>query len=121
MTHWLDEGLVGVLLLASAVYAAMSLGPRGVRRRVLRIAGACLGRFPRSFGLRGWAARCTAAAVRAQGSCGGCDSCASEAPASGPASSPAQGTARDIRIAPSQIGRRSDPSRRGDSSRINYP
>lgn len=106
MTHWLDEALVGASLLASALYAAVSLGPRGVRRRLLSLAGTGLGRMPRWFGLRALAERCTAAAVQAPGACGGCNSCAGEEPAQGRAGGPAQ----DVRISPAQIGRRRNPA-----------
>jgi hypothetical protein len=85
MNHWLDQALVGLLLLASGVYAAMALGPRVWRARVLAALGA-------------------AAALKPKGGCGGCEDCGANAT---PASSQAQPSPPpEIRIPVGKIGRR---------------
>jgi hypothetical protein len=81
MNAWLDDSLVGLMLLACSVYALSALGPRAVRRRVLAVMAAWLARLPAPLGL-GPAARrlARAAADKAPGACGGCDNCGSAAP-----------------------------------------
>ncbi len=53
MSGLVDLMLVGVVIVASAIYAGLALGPRSWRRRLDR-----------------WRGRATAGAA-----CGGCDSC----------------------------------------------
>ncbi len=70
-----DELLVGLVLAASAVHAVVSLGPRGLRRRLFAAAAVLLLRLPAVPGLRALALRLQASAGAAGGSCGGCDDC----------------------------------------------
>jgi len=108
----IDGVLVGAVLLASVVYATLSLGPRTLRRRVLAGTAALLGRLPRGFGLADLALRLqSAAAAKASGSCGGCDNCGSAPPpvaggsgGSGSDAGIAGGT--EIRVPVSTIGKR---------------
>jgi len=78
MNGILDESLVGLALLLSAGYVALSLGPRIVRQWLLAGMGRLLARAPKSLGLRRMAARLAAASAgHARGACGGCDGCGS--------------------------------------------
>jgi len=100
MNSILDYSLVGLALLVSAGYAVSSLGPRSLRRRVLAALSRALERAPVFLGLRRAAQRlAVASAGKAQGACGGCDSCGSEAPT---ATSPAA----EVRVPVTKIGRR---------------
>jgi hypothetical protein len=77
MNAFLDDSLVGLLLLCSAVYALTRLGPRKLRRRLLAALAALLARAPAA--LRPAAEQLgKAAEANAQGACGGCDNCGSE-------------------------------------------
>jgi hypothetical protein len=92
----IDNILVGLALLVSIGYAAMSLGPKSLRRFVLTCLSRLLARAPAS-GMRRAAQRLALAAGSKQsGSCGGCDSCDSQQPASGP----------EVKIPVTKIGRR---------------
>ncbi len=96
----IDDVLVGLVLLASVVYAIFSLGPRTLRRRSLTGAAVALRRLPEFTGLRAITARLeTAASVKAKGGCGGCGDCGS-----GSAAAPPPGS--EIRISVSGIGKR---------------
>jgi hypothetical protein len=87
MNSFLDDALVGVLLLLSAGYVLSALGPRNRRRRVLAACSAGLARAPAALGLGRAAQRLARAAhARPQGACGGCDDCGSGTPASASAS-----------------------------------
>ena len=100
MSRFIDDLLVGLVLLASVGYAVYSLGPKRVRATLLLGMSSLLGRLPRFAGVQGIAERLGRAAdSKAKGSCGGCDSCGSEKPA-------AQGSSKDIRIPLSKIGKR---------------
>jgi hypothetical protein len=101
MQFFLDDLLVGLVLLVSVIYAVFSLGPRSLRGRLLIGASALLRRLPGFPGLHELASRLqTAATLKAKGSCGGCDNCASEQPPTAPASGP------EVRISVSKIGKR---------------
>jgi hypothetical protein len=81
MMTFLDDAVVGVLLLASAAYVFSALGPRNLRRRVLSELSAWLARAPAALGMRRAAQRIARAAeTKPQGACGGCDNCGNEAP-----------------------------------------
>jgi hypothetical protein len=81
MNILLDDSLVGLVLLVSALYALAALGPRNVRRRVLTTLAALLARVPAALRLRPAAQRLARAAdAKAQGACGGCDNCGSATP-----------------------------------------
>jgi hypothetical protein len=82
MNGLLDKFLVGIVLLASLSYALYKLGPRNLRKRILK-----------------HLSRIVDVAPANQGACGGCDNCgdASIAPKSTPA---------DVRIPVAKIGRR---------------
>src|ERR1700722_4425636 len=76
MNGILDGFLVGLALLASAGYAAVSLGPRSLRRRILGVLSHAAARAPVFLGLGRAAQRLAAAsAAKTQGACGGCDNC----------------------------------------------
>jgi hypothetical protein len=101
MNSILDNALVGLALLASAGYAAVSLGPRNLRRRILGVLGRAAARAPAVLGLGRIAQRLAAAsAAKAQGACGGCDNCGSE-----PTTAP-QPPKAEIRVPVARIGRR---------------
>jgi hypothetical protein len=101
MNSILDGFLVGVALLASAGYAVLALGPRGLRGRLLASLSRVTARAPAFLGLRRTAQRlATAATGKSPGACGGCDDCGSEkAPA-------AQAPAAEVRVPMRKIGRR---------------
>jgi hypothetical protein len=97
----LDEFLVGGALLASVLYALISLGPRTLKRGVAVRAAALIRSVPTMPGLRSLSRRLeTAAAVKPTGACGGCDDCGSAAPESTGSAEP------EVRIPVSTIGKR---------------
>jgi hypothetical protein len=76
MNTVLDNSLVGLALLASFVYAAVTLAPRNARRRVLGRLAQWLAHAPSALRLNFAAQRLArAAADKASGACGGCDNC----------------------------------------------
>jgi hypothetical protein len=103
----LDEFLVGGALLASILYALISLGPRSLKRGLAVRAAALLRSVPTMPGLRSLSRRLEiAAAVKPTGACGGCDDCGSApAPESSGAAEP------EVRIPVSTIGKRQRPVR----------
>jgi hypothetical protein len=105
MNAVLDFLLVGFALLASGVYALLSLGPRSLRRRLLTGLSRLLTLAPAFFGLRRTAQRlAVAAAGKAHGACGGCDDCGSqETPGT---ANEQQASAVEIRVPVTKIGRR---------------
>ena len=105
MSGILDNCLVGLAILASAGYAAASLGPRNLRRRILGVLSRAAARAPAFLGLGRTAQRLAAAsAAKAQGACGGCDNCGGE-PAG--QKSPTQNSQPgEVRVPLAQIGRR---------------
>jgi hypothetical protein len=106
MNSILDNSLVGLVLIISAVYAVSSLGPRSLRQRLLAALSRVLARAPAFLGLGRLARWLAAAAARkAQGACGGCDSCGSEhTPAQ--KSSSEKSRAAEVRVPLAKIGRR---------------
>jgi hypothetical protein len=112
MSSILDNALVGLALLASAGYAAVSLGPRNLRRRILGVLGRAATRAPAVLGL-GRIAQRLAAASMATGACGGCDTCGGEQATA--QKSPSQNSsATEVRVPMAKIGRRT----RADSGSI---
>jgi hypothetical protein len=107
MNAYLDDALVGVLLLVSAAYACAALGPRNLRRRALSACSAWLVRAPAGLGLRRAAQRIARAAeTKPQGACGGCDNCGSASPAdASPASASPASAAVEIKVPIASIGR----------------
>ena len=93
--HVIDDILVGLALLVSIGYAAMSLGPKSLRRSVLSAASRVLSHSPAS-GMRRAAERLAASAVSKGSGCGGCDNCGSEPPAN----------QTEVKIPVAKIGRR---------------
>lgn len=111
MNSILDNSLVGLALLVSAGYAASSLGPRSLRRRVLGALSRASGRLPAVLGLRRISERLAAASAgKAQGACGGCDDCGSaQSPEQSAVPHEAGGQnspAAEIRVPVAKIGRR---------------
>jgi hypothetical protein len=105
MNSILDNSLVGLVLIVSAGYAVSSLGPRSLRQRLLAALSRLLARAPAFLGVRRLARRLdVASAGKAQGACGGCDSCGSEqAPAQ---KSTENSRAPEVRVPLTKIGRR---------------
>jgi hypothetical protein len=100
MNSILDNSLVGLALLSSAVYAIASLGPRSLRRRILGVLGRAAVRASAFLGLGRMAQRLAAAsAAKAQGACSGCESCGSEPTTPQPSKA-------EVRVPVTQIGRR---------------
>jgi hypothetical protein len=98
--HVIDQILVVLTVLASALYAFRSLAPRTYRSRVLAGLAAWAGRAPNGP-LRGKLARHLASSAAAKGGgCGGCDNCGTEAKT---ATAPLTG---DVSVPVAQIGRR---------------
>jgi hypothetical protein len=84
MNGFLDDFLVGLVLLVGFGYAAYALGPKALRRRWVMALAWLFGHGPAFLGLHGIAARLASTAARTPaGSCGGCDSCASAPPTTG--------------------------------------
>jgi hypothetical protein len=104
MSALISNVLVGLALLVSIGYAAISLGPKSLRKRLLAASAKGLAAAP-TFLRLGRAARKLAAAsdAKAQGACGGCDTCGDEQPAASPASS------GEIKVPIAKIGRRLTP------------
>jgi hypothetical protein len=102
MNAFLDDFIVGAVLLASIGYAVVKLGPKTLRKRILEASSRVFKAAPRSFGLGGVAKRLESASVKAAAACGGCDNCSTE-PTSAPQSS------GDISVPVSKIGRRVQP------------
>ena len=98
MNAWLDDGIVGLLLLASALYAAYALGPKPRRARMMLKLGSLLERSPHGLGMQSLAGRLKAAAAKRQAGCGGCDNCEST-----PATDANSG---EFKIPVAKIGRR---------------
>jgi hypothetical protein len=99
----LDKFLVGGALLASIIYALLSLGPRSLKRGVAVRAAVLLRSIPAVPGVRSLSRRLeTAAASKPAGACGGCDDCgpATPAPESTGSAEP------EVRIPVSSIGKR---------------
>jgi hypothetical protein len=98
MSALISNFLVGLALLASIGYVAISLGPKGLRKWLL----AAFAKALAFLGLGRMARKLAAASNgKAQGACGGCDSCGSEQPA---ASAAPNG---EIKVPVAKIGRRS--------------
>jgi hypothetical protein len=101
MNSVLDNTLVGLALLVSAGYAMTSLGPRSLRRRLLASLSRVAARAPAFLRLRRMSERLAiASAGKAQGACGGCDSCGSE-------KTPAPAPEGEVHVPLAKIGRRS--------------
>jgi hypothetical protein len=106
MNGILDGSLVGLALLLSVGYALLSLGPRGLRRKLLAALSGAAARVPAALGLRAAAQRLSiAAAGKNQGACGGCDDCGTSAVDA--AKSPTKDSpAAEVRVPVAKIGRR---------------
>jgi hypothetical protein len=104
MRGLLDEILVGGALLASIIYALLSLGPRTLKRGLAVRAAAWVRSIPAMPGRLSLSRRLeTAAAIKPPGACGGCDNCGSApAPESTGSAEP------QVRIPVSTIGKRPD-------------
>jgi hypothetical protein len=106
MNRILDHTLVGVALLASAGYALASLGPKGLRTRMVRGLAGIVGRAPAFLRLGAVARRLDARAARnSSAACGGCESCGSEGLI---ANQPSAGDPRaaEVRVPVTKVGRR---------------
>jgi len=99
MHRFVDNLSVGLALLASLIYAIVSLGPLALRQRLLAGTAAVLGHLPRFFGVRNLAERLRMAAGESPGACGGCDSC-------GAKPVPTDKASQDVAVPLSKIGRR---------------
>lgn len=103
MSVVVGDVLVGLAVLASALYAAATLGPKPWRARAFAALAAAVLRLPARLGARALAQqiadRLTAASNKA-GGCGGCGDCGSAATAQTPPQ------AREMRFPVEKIGRR---------------
>jgi hypothetical protein len=99
MNAVLDNFLVAAVLLVSLGYALVKLGPRTLRKRILRYSSLILGSAPSFWRLKGAAQRLATASGKPQAACGGCDSCGTE-----PSSVPRSPSEINVPIA--KIGRR---------------
>jgi hypothetical protein len=101
MNPFLDYTLVALALLASAGYALASLGPKGLRVRMLRALAHLAAHAPKFLPLERIARRWEEAATgKASGACGGCGSCGSDS------SEAERAPSTDIRVPVAKIGRR---------------
>jgi hypothetical protein len=79
MNKLIDNSLVGLVLLGSAVYAVSALGPKGLRKRMWGTLARLAALAPKFMRLDRIASRFDeAAAGKTSGACGGCGSCGSE-------------------------------------------
>lgn len=101
MNHLLDQSLVGLLLLASAGYALMTLGPKTLRMKILAGAARLAARAPRRLAPAKWAKQLEAAANKPKGACGGCEDCGAGS------AGDARSGPKEINIPVGKIGRRS--------------
>jgi hypothetical protein len=99
MSAWLDNAIVGAVLLAAVSYAAAKLGPKSWRKRILETLSQVMSHAPAFLKLRGVAQRLEVASGKNQGACGGCDNCGSESP-------PAPQSSTEISVPVAKIGRR---------------
>jgi len=99
MNRVLDEVVVGCALVVSVGYALASLGPKGVRHRILSALAQLAARAPPLLRSDRIARRLTEASVRASRACGGCGSCGFE-------ESTVRGLANEIKIPAANIGKR---------------
>lgn len=99
MNAFLDEIIVGAVLLISVGYAAFKLGPKSLRAGILQAMSRAFKAAPDGLRLGGLAQRLEAASGKNQAACGGCDNCGAEA-ASAPQSS------GEISVPIAKIGRR---------------
>ncbi len=98
MNHFLDDLLVGAVLILSLGYALAKLGPRSLRGRILVGLSRALMSAPPAWRLGPMAQRLAAASGKTQAACGGCDNCGTE--------SPAQQVSAEISVPVGKIGRR---------------
>jgi hypothetical protein len=100
MNAFVDDFLVGLLLLVSLGYAVYKLGPRTFRKRTLEACSRLLAAAPAFLRLGRVVRSLTSASDgKAQGACGGCDNCGESSPAPRPSSA-------EINVPVSKIGRR---------------
>src|ERR1700722_6604732 len=103
MSSILDDTLVGLALVLSAGYAVSSLGPRSWRRRLFGAVSRLTSRTPAFLGLRRTARWFAGASeAKADGACGGCDSCGSEQQVQEPPGA-------EVSVPGTQNGRRQHP------------
>jgi hypothetical protein len=106
MNSVIDYSLVALALLGSAGYVLLSLGPRGLRRRLLAALSRVTARAPAFLGLRRTAQWLAAASAgKAHGACGGCGDCGSEQ-AAAKKSAAQNSPAAEVKVPVGKIGRR---------------
>jgi hypothetical protein len=106
MNSVLDDALVGLVLVVSAGYAMVSLGPRSLRRRILGVLGRGVAQVPAFLGLGRTAQRLAAASMAKSGACGGCDSCGADGQTATQKSATQNSSAAEFRVPVGKIGRR---------------
>jgi hypothetical protein len=99
MNGFLDDFIVGAVLLASIGYAVLKLGPKTLRTRILTGTSQMLRAAPASLQLGGLASRLDVASGKNPGACGGCDDCGTESASAPPSSG-------EISVPVAKIGRR---------------
>jgi uncharacterized protein DUF6587 len=92
-----DDVLVALALMVSAAYVLLTLGPKGLRRRLWAALARRAEEAPAGLHLHGVARRLRAAADKTARACGGCDGCGPE---------PAAGGSSEARVPLSKVGRR---------------
>jgi hypothetical protein len=99
MNAVLDNFLVAAVLLVSLGYALVKLGPRTLRKGILGHLSLILASAPSFLRLKSAAQRLATASGKAQGACGGCDTCGTE-------SSSVPQPPSEIKVPLAKIGRR---------------
>jgi hypothetical protein len=110
MNKMLDNGLVALVLIASAGYALASLGPKAQLRRLWTALARLAASAPPRLHLGGIARRLEGAAAKSAGGCGGCENCEPEPASGAKPSSPerraADSRASEVRVPLEKIGKR---------------
>jgi hypothetical protein len=116
MNGILDNVLVGLALIVSALYAVMSLGPKSLRRRMFGAFGRVTARAPAFLHLRRtaqWLA--IAAEGKARGACGGCDNCGSDQATAQTSPAP------EVNVPVANIGRRNTAAKSSEAAGSGLP
>jgi hypothetical protein len=101
MNGFVDEFIVGAVLLVSVGYAVFKLGPKALRAAILQTLSRAIKETPRSFRLGGLAQRLEIASGKNPAACGGCDNCGTE-------TNSAPQSSGEISVPVAKIGRRAE-------------
>ncbi len=103
MNAVLDNVIVTAVLFVSVSYALVKLGPKTLRKRILRALSLVLASAPAFLKLGAVAQRLAVASGKTQVTCGGCDNCGAESSAK---SSSAASPPSESNVPIAKIGRR---------------